>query len=90
MEHGVRAPHGPLASRRRREAEASRYRGVVFQAEEFHHDETLPSCRRRRAVNAARISVALAERAEAVCRHYLPHGRRQGRLWTPPWMQALL
>ena len=31
-------------------------------------------CRRGRA--------ALAERAEAVCRHYLPHGRRQGRYWV--------
>ncbi len=24
----------------------------------------------------------LAERAEAVCRQYLPHGRRQGRYWV--------
>ena len=31
---------------------------------------------------AARISQALAARAEAVCRRYLPYGRRQGRYWT--------
>ena len=30
---------------------------------------------------AAAIAAALAERAEDVCRHYLPHGRRQGRYW---------
>ena len=30
---------------------------------------------------AAGIAAALAARAEAVCRHYLPHGRRQGRYW---------
>ena len=30
---------------------------------------------------AATIAAALAERAEEVCRHYLPHGRRQGRYW---------
>ncbi len=30
---------------------------------------------------AAAIAAALAERAEAVCRHYLPHGRRSGRYW---------
>ena len=33
-------------------------------------------------MNAARIAAALAERAEAVCRRYLPHGRRQGRYWV--------
>ena len=32
-------------------------------------------------MNAAGIAAALAERAEAVCRQYLPHGRRQGRYW---------
>ena len=31
---------------------------------------------------AAAIAAALAERAEEVCRHYLPHGRRQGRYWV--------
>ena len=31
---------------------------------------------------AAAIAAALALRAEAVCRHYLPHGRRQGRYWV--------
>ncbi len=31
---------------------------------------------------AAGIAAALALRAEAVCRHYLPHGRRQGRYWV--------
>ena len=30
---------------------------------------------------AAAIAAALAERAEAVCRHYLSHGRRSGRYW---------
>ena len=31
---------------------------------------------------AAAIAAALAERAEEVCRQYLPHGRRQGRYWV--------
>ncbi len=31
---------------------------------------------------AAAVAAALAARAEAVCRHYLPHGRRQGRYWV--------
>ena len=31
---------------------------------------------------AGSIAAALAERAEDVCRHYLPHGRRQGRYWV--------
>ena len=35
-----------------------------------------------RAVNATALAAALAERAEAVCRRYLPHGRRQGRYWV--------
>ena len=30
---------------------------------------------------AAAVAAALAARAEEVCRHYLPHGRRQGRYW---------
>ncbi len=30
---------------------------------------------------AGAIAAALAARAEDVCRHYLPHGRRQGRYW---------
>ena len=33
-------------------------------------------------MNAARLATALAARAEAVCRRYLPHGRRQGRYWV--------
>ena len=33
-------------------------------------------------MNAAAVAAALAERAEAVCRHYLPYGRRQGRYWV--------
>ena len=33
-------------------------------------------------MNAAAIAARLAERAEAVCRQYLPHGRRQGRYWV--------
>ena len=35
-----------------------------------------------RAVNAADVATALAERAEEVCRRYLPHGRRSGRYWV--------
>ena len=31
---------------------------------------------------AARVAVALAARAEEVCRRYLPQGRKQGRYWT--------
>ena len=34
------------------------------------------------AMNAAGVAAALAERAEQVCRRYLPHGRRQGRYWV--------
>ena len=30
---------------------------------------------------AAGIAAALGAHAEAVCRRYLPHGRRQGRYW---------
>ena len=33
-------------------------------------------------MNAAAVAAALAERAEEVCRAYLPHGRRQGRYWV--------
>ena len=33
-------------------------------------------------MNASAIAAALAARAEEVCRHYLPHGRRQGRYWV--------
>ena len=33
-------------------------------------------------MNAAAIAAALGLRAEAVCRQYLPHGRRQGRYWV--------
>ncbi len=32
-------------------------------------------------MNAGALAAALAARAEAVCRHYLPNGRRQGRYW---------
>ncbi len=32
-------------------------------------------------MNAAAVAAALGQRAEAVCRRYLPHGRRQGRYW---------
>ena len=31
---------------------------------------------------AAGIAAALGLQAEAVCRRYLPHGRRQGRYWV--------
>ena len=33
-------------------------------------------------MNAAAVAAELARRAEAVCRAYLPHGRRQGRYWV--------
>ena len=33
-------------------------------------------------MNAASIAAALAERAEEVCRRYLPYGRRRGRYWV--------
>ena len=33
-------------------------------------------------MNASALAAALSERAEAVCRRYLPHGRRQGRYWV--------
>ena len=33
-------------------------------------------------MNAADTAAALGRRAEAVCRRYLPHGRRQGRYWV--------
>ncbi len=33
-------------------------------------------------MNASSVAAALAERAEAVCRHYLPYGRRRGRYWV--------
>ena len=32
-------------------------------------------------MNASAIATALADRAEDVCRHYLPGGRKQGRFW---------
>ena len=33
-------------------------------------------------MNAAAIAAVLGERAEGVCRRYLPHGRKQGRYWV--------
>jgi len=36
---------------------------------------------RMQSLNAADIAAALAAHAEAVCRKYLPQGRRQGRYW---------
>ena len=33
-------------------------------------------------MNAAGVAAALGARAEAVCRRYLPNGRRQGRYWV--------
>ena len=32
-------------------------------------------------MNASTVSALLAQRAEAVCRQYLPHGKKQGRHW---------
>ena len=31
---------------------------------------------------ASAVAAALGDRAEEVCRRYLPHGRKQGRYWT--------
>jgi hypothetical protein len=31
--------------------------------------------------DAAEIARRLAQNAEAVCRHYLSNGRREGRIW---------
>ena len=33
-------------------------------------------------MNATSVAAALAERAEEVCRRYLPYGRRRGRYWV--------
>ena len=33
-------------------------------------------------MNAAAVAAALAERAEEVCRRYLPYGQRRGRYWV--------
>ena len=33
-------------------------------------------------MNATAVAAALGARAEEVCRHYLPHGRKHGRYWT--------
>jgi len=54
---------------RRREAEPGRNTGTLWTERESR-------------MNATRIAKALGERAEEVCRAYLPHGRRQGRYWT--------
>ena len=47
---------------------------------------SLESRRRSRTgahpLNATGLAAALAERAEDVCRRYLPGGRRQGNYWT--------
>ena len=32
-------------------------------------------------MNASTVSALLAQRAESVCRKYLPHGKKQGRYW---------
>ena len=32
--------------------------------------------------SASHVAAALAERAEEVCRHYLPRGKKQGRYWV--------
>ena len=33
------------------------------------------------STRAAELSERLAQNAQAVCRHYLPAGRREGRYW---------
>ena len=36
----------------------------------------------RPRMGARALAEALAQRAETVCRHYLPGGRKSGRYWT--------
>ena len=74
----------PLALGRRQEVGAGRYRGVPLPTDEEVPHVPLPVPRRlpARPVNAAALAAALSDRAEAVCRQYLPHGRRQGRYWV--------
>ena len=57
----------PLPARQR-ESEAGRNAGTLWTE-------------RGSRMNATRIAKALGERAEEVCRAYLPHGRTQGRYW---------
>ena len=64
---GARRASPPPA--RRREPETGRNAGTLWTE-------------RGSPMNATRIAKALGERAEEVCRAYLPHGRRQGRYWT--------
>ena len=45
------------------------------------HDRTTGPRTGPHPMAARELSAALAERAEPFCRHYLPHGRRQGRYW---------
>ena len=78
----ARAARVALALRRRQEAEAAGIGASRPPPEESRHAEPTLRIRRSRAVNAAAIAAALSLRAEAVCRQYLPHGRRQGRYWV--------
>ena len=81
---------GPLISApRRRAVEPGRHRGDSFRGEPIHVPFARPIPSRRfgaiprvdTRMNAADTAAALAARAEAVCREYLPQGRRQGRYW---------
>ena len=69
----ARAMRGAQTLRRRPEAEAGRYRAsrTDWKESRMQHE---PS-------PAAGIAAALGAHAEAVCRRYLPHGRKQGRYW---------
>ena len=70
----ARAMRGAPALRRRPEAEAGRYRASRTDWKESRmQPEPSP---------AAGIAAALGLQAEAVCRRYLPQGRKLGRYWV--------
>ena len=48
----------------------------------------MPPLSSRSASPAADIAAALGARAEAVCRRYLPQGRKQGRYWVAGDLQG--
>ena len=73
-----RASRGTLALRLRREPVLAGIGASLARPEESLHADTVHS-HRSRGVNAASIAAALGERAEALCRQYLPHSPRLGR-----------
>ncbi|MCY4597344.1 MAG: toprim domain-containing protein [Bryobacterales bacterium] len=67
------------AARLHHEAAAGRYRAFPITEGDFH---AITPPYKDGAVNASDVAAELAARAEQVCRHFLPHGRRQGRYWV--------